>query len=125
MTSLFDAFGAQEIRDVVKCRAHLIEIAGFPPSHVIIITLTQIRDHYISRVGMPTYLSQMLGDVVKIPIRMCRLIWEDGNTFDGKLELEHPNMVVQRFIRKYYRIHNLPYKVIYGLTTDVEQVKYL
>jgi hypothetical protein len=125
MMSLFDAFGAQEIRDVVKCRAHLIEVAGFPRNHVIIITLTQIRDHYISRVGMPAYLSQMLGDIAKIPIRMCKLIWEDGNTFDGKLELERSDMAVQHFIRKHYRIHTLPYVIEAHLGVEQVQTRYL
>src|SRR5262245_5326751 len=67
-----DVFGAKEIRDVLKSRAHCLR-AGFPPQHIIIATLNEIRDHYILKVGLPTYLSQMLGDLGKAQIQYCTL----------------------------------------------------
>ncbi|NJN97625.1 MAG: hypothetical protein HC875_27875 [Anaerolineales bacterium] len=57
-----DVFGTKEIRDVLKSRAHCLR-AGFPSNHIIIVTLNEIRNHYILKVGLPTYLSQMLGEL--------------------------------------------------------------
>jgi hypothetical protein len=104
-----DVFGTKEIRDVLKSRAHCLR-AGFPPQHVIIITLNEIRDHYIIKVGLPTYLSQMLGDVAKAPIRYCTLY--DPN--DQPLEFDlnrNPAQPLQRFIAQRFQWDELPFRI--------------
>ena len=71
----FNILSAKEMRDVLKSKAHCLR-AGFPPSHAIILTLNEFRAHYIGRVGMATYLSQMLGALGKIPMQDCILYSE-------------------------------------------------
>lgn len=102
----FTIFGAAEIRDVLKSKAHCLR-AGFSANHFIIKTLNEIRDNYIQRVGLPTYLSQMLGPVGTVPIEFCTLYNEHG----GKIGL-HLNgncqQPLQRFIAKHFEWNKLP-----------------
>jgi hypothetical protein len=105
----FSLFGAKEIRDVLKNKAHCLH-AGFPPDHIIIETLNEIRDHYLLRVGLPTYLSQMLGELGTVPVRHCTLYAEDGQRIEIHINGNH-NQPVQRFIAKQFRSDNLPFKV--------------
>jgi hypothetical protein len=105
----FSIFGAKEIRDVLKSKAHCLR-AGFPPDHVIITTFNEIRDHYILRVGLPTYLSQMLGDVATVPMQYCQFYAEDGRPVKIDLNGNH-YQPVQRFIAKRFGKDNLPFKV--------------
>lgn len=104
----FNIFSVREIRDILKSKAHCLQ-AGFPPHHIIIKTLNDIRDHYISRVGLPTYLSQMLGECGQVPIQYCTLYGEDNRRLD--IHLNNPDQAVQRFIRKYFQWDKLPFKV--------------
>ena len=105
----FSIFGAKEIRDVLKNKAHCLR-AGFAPSHVIIATFNEIRDHYILRVGLPTYLSQMLGDLATTPMRYCTLYSDDGRRIEINLNGSH-NQPIQRFIAKCFGKDDLPFKV--------------
>jgi hypothetical protein len=105
----FSLFGAKEIRDVLKNKAHCLH-AGFPPDHIIIETLNEIRDHYMLRVGLPTYLSQMLGELATVPVRYCTLYTEDGHRIKVRVNGNH-SQPVQRFIAKQFRKDNLPFKV--------------
>jgi hypothetical protein len=105
----FSIFGAKEIRDVLKNKAHCLR-AGFPPNHVIIETLNEIRDHYILRVGLPTYLSQMLGDLATVPMQYCNLYSEDGRRIEINLNGGH-KQPMQRFIAKWFGKDDLPFKV--------------
>ncbi len=105
----FSLFGAKEIRDVLKNKAHCLH-AGFPPNHIIIETLDEIRDHYILRVGLPTYLSQMLGELATVPVRNCTLYTEDGHRIEIHVNGNH-NQPVQRFIAQQFQSDNLPFKV--------------
>jgi hypothetical protein len=102
-------FGAKEIRDVLKNKAHCLH-AGFPPDHIIIETLNEIRDYYILRVGLPTYLSQMLGELGTDPVQNCTLYTEDGQRIEIRVNGNH-NQPLQRFIAKQFREDNLPFKV--------------
>lgn len=104
-----DIFGAKEIRDVLKSRAHCLR-AGFSVDHVIITTLNDIRDYYILKVGLPTYLSQMLGEVAKAPLQNCTLY--DSSDQPIKFELP-PNRTqpLQRFIAHRFQWDELPFKV--------------
>jgi hypothetical protein len=121
----FSLFGAKEIRDVLKNKAHCLH-AGFPPDHIIIETLNEIRDHYILRVGLPTYLSQMLGELATVPARNCALYTEDGQRIDIHVNGNH-NQPVQRFIAKQFRRDNLPFKVEIhrDSTPDRFEIRYL
>ena len=105
----FSMFGAREIRDVLKSRAHCLR-AGFPPNHIIIKTLNEIRDHYIQRVGLATYLSQMLGSIANVPVQDCTLFGQNGRRIEVLLNGSY-NQPLQRFIAKHFRWDNLPTKV--------------
>jgi hypothetical protein len=121
----FSLFGAKEIRDVLKNKAHCLH-AGFPPDHIIIETLNEIRDHYMLRVGLPTYLSQMLGELATVPVRNCALYTEDGHRIEIHVNGNH-SQPVQRFIAKQFRSDNLPFKVeIHRESTpDRVEIRYL
>ncbi len=99
-------FNCQQIRDVVRTRAHYI-MAGCPPDTPIIVELTQKRDEYLKQVGLATYLSQMLGKVAPLSIRFCVLGWPDGRIVDS---FDQPKCLVQHYIRKHYH-DDLPYAV--------------
>ncbi len=105
----YSVFGAKEIRDVLKSREHCLK-AGFPPNHIIIATLNEIRDHYVSRVGLPTYLSQMLGELAKVPVQHCALYDAAGQQLqlDFKSSQHQP---IQRFIARQFSVGNLPYRI--------------
>ncbi|MFQ5611109.1 MAG: hypothetical protein ACE5H9_03155 [Anaerolineae bacterium] len=105
----FSVFGAREVRDVLKSRAYCLK-AGFPWDHPIIATFNEIRDEYIKRVGLPTYLSQMLGPLAVVPVEDCKLYQSDQQEM-----LVHLNgngkQPLQRFIRKQLGFRKLPFKV--------------
>lgn len=105
----FSVFGAKEIRDVLKNKAHCLR-AGFPPDHMIIATFNEIRNHYMLRVGLPTYLSQMLGDLATVPMQYCKLYTEGCQRIEINLNGSH-NQSVQRFIAKWFGKDNLPFMV--------------
>jgi hypothetical protein len=120
-----DIFGAKEIRDVLKSRAHCLR-AGFPPRHLIIATLNEIRDYYILKVGLPTYLSQMLGDLAKTEIQHCTLF--DHSDRPMKLDLKNnPSQPLQRFIARHFHTDNLPFRVevLKGSDAARVEVRYL
>jgi hypothetical protein len=105
----YSVFGAREIRDVLKSREHCLR-AGFPANHIIIMTLNEIRDHYVVKVGLPTYLSQMLGELAKAPVQCCTLYNQVGRLIELHLTKNH-NQPVLRFIVQQFGKDNLPYKV--------------
>lgn len=120
-----DVFGTKEIRDVLKSRAHCLR-AGFPPNHIIITTLNEIRNHYILKVGLPTYLSQMLGELAPAPIQACELY----NQHDHPIKLNLNNQTQQsllRFIVKNFQPNELPFKVEWrrNLQQGAAEVRYL
>lgn len=116
-----DVFGAKEIRDVLKSRAHCLR-AGFSFHHIIISTLNEIRNHYILKVGLPTYLSQMLGEVAKAPIEHCLLY--DFNDQPIALDLNHnPKQSLQRFIAQRFQWDELPYRIEVCKEGDPERIE--
>ena len=121
----YSVFGAKEIRDVLKSKAHCLH-AGFPANHVIIQTLNEIRKHYIIKVGLPTYLSQMLGPAGQAQMQYCMLYDENHRQLKIDLNGNH-NQSVQRFIAKHFPIHKLPFKleVRNESNTDQVDVRYL
>lgn len=116
-----DVFGAKEIRDVLKSRAHCLR-AGFSIQHIIIATLNEIRNHYILKVGLPTYLSQMLGEVAKTPIQHCLLY--DSNDQPIELDPNHnPRQSLQRFIAQCFQWDELPYRIEICKEGDPERIE--
>lgn len=116
-----DIFGAKEIRDVLKSRAHCLR-AGFPSKHIIIATLNEIRDHYILKVGLPTYLSQMLGELGKAQTQYCTFF----NDADQPIQFElHNNQTlpVQRFIAKRFHWDDLPFRIEVRKEGDLDRVE--
>ena len=105
----FDILTTKEIRDVLKSKAHCLR-AGFPPNHMIIQTLNEFRDHYVKKVGLPTYLSQMLGDVGRVQMQYCRLFREDGSEIQVQVNGSH-NQPVQRFIARQFSVDTLPFMI--------------
>ncbi len=117
----YDIFGAREIRDVLKSKIHCLR-AGFSANHVIIKTLNEIRDHYIQKVGLATYLSQMLGPLGNIPIQHCTLYGENGRRLELHLN-GNTNQSVQRFIAQRFEWHNLPAMVQVRRNPDPSNVE--
>jgi hypothetical protein len=116
-----DIFGAKEVRDVLKSRAHCLR-AGFSTHHIIISTLNEIRNHYILKVGLPTYLSQILGEVAKAPIQHCLLYNSDDQLI--RLELNYnPTQPLQRFIAQHFQWDELPYRIEVRKEGDAERVE--
>ena len=121
----FDMFGVKEIRDVLKSKAHCLR-AGFPPHHQIINTLNEIKAHYIQRVGLPTYLSQMLGDVSTAPVEQCRLYAESGAPIEIFLNGSRHQPLL-RFIARKFPWDKLPARVEVDLPgkPDQTQIRFL
>lgn len=121
----YDVFGAREIRDVLKSKIHCLR-AGFSTNHLIIKTLNEIRDHYVQRVGLATYLSQMLGPLGNEPVQHCSLYEENGRRVEIHLN-GNTNQPIQRFIAQRFEWHNLPAKVEVHRNPDrtAVEVRYL
>lgn len=109
-----DLLTTADVRDVLKCKAHLLRV-GIPPDFVAVETLTVIINHYRERVGLKTYLSQMLGELAETPVSECALYWMNGERI--KLTGSRP---LQRFIWRAFPDGILPFMVKVG-----EETKYL
>ena len=99
---------ANQIRDLLKTRAHCLH-AGFLPTHPLIVVFNKMRDEYILQVGLPTYLSQMLGSLATVSIQECILYDHTGDLL--KLDLKGHQQPVQRFIGEHFWPDNLPCRV--------------
>lgn len=114
-------FRAGDIRDILKSKAHCLR-AGFAPDDLIIQTLNEIRNDYIHRVGLPTYLSQMLGHLANVQMQHCRLFRADGHPVSL-----HPNgsytQPLQRFIARHFQIQHLPFIVEFQNPYNPEQIE--
>jgi hypothetical protein len=121
----FNVFGAQEIRDLLKNKAHCLR-AGFPPDHILIAILDEIRDSYLLRVGLPTYLSQMLGKLSTARLDQCTLYSEGWHRININLKGNH-NQSLLRFLAKQFGCDDLPFVVeVRGEADPNEvQVRYL
>jgi hypothetical protein len=102
-------FKAREIRNILKSKAHCLR-AGFPLDHMILSVLDEIRDDYVRRVGLATYLSQMLGDLANIPVQDCAFFNESGQPIEVHLN-GHGQHPVQRFVARQFGRKNLPFRV--------------
>jgi hypothetical protein len=121
----YSVFEAQDVRLVLKNRSQCLR-AGFPISHPIIVTFNEIRDEYIKRVGLATYLSQMLGPLAVVPISRCTLYQTDSREIVVHLN-GHGQQPVQRFIRNHFNLRNLPFKiaVAQGDSGESVEIRYL
>lgn len=99
---------ASQIRDLLKTRSHCL-MAGFPLDHPLIRALDKLRNEYIIAVGLPTYLSQMLGPLATASIGECTLY--DRRDRALPLDCDNPRQPLQRFIREQFLLGELPYRV--------------
>ena len=107
--SISHHFRAKEIRDILKSKAHCLR-AGFQDDHTIIKTLNDIRDSYIRLVGLPTYLSEMLGPIATAPIRACRLYRANGQPIKYHLN-GNQHQPLQKFIQQNFPPSDLPFRI--------------
>lgn len=106
-----DALDTPDIRDVLKCRSHLLRV-GIPADFAAVKTLTVLIDGYRKRVGLATYLSEMLDGLASAPVGECEIY-----TMDGLRVVAQGNEPIQKYLR---RLDWLPFKVVVG-----EETKYL
>ena len=102
-------FRSRDIRNILKSKAHCLR-AGFPLDHMIISVSDEIRDHYVKRVGLATYLSQMLDDLANVPVQNCAFFDESGQPIEVHLN-DNREQPVQRFVARHFGQKNLPFRV--------------
>lgn len=110
-----DLLTTADVRDCLKARSHLLR-CGVPFDFAAVETLTIIIDHYRYKVGLPKYLSEMLGEVANEPVSDCALYWLDGSRIATPAKSEQP---VLRFLRRFGG-GVLPFKVVAN-----EETRYL
>ncbi|GIK38461.1 MAG: hypothetical protein BroJett011_22940 [Chloroflexota bacterium] len=101
-------FSASQIRDLLKTRAHCLQ-AGFPITHPLMGALNKLIGEYIARVGLATYLSEMLGPVAMVSMDKCTLY--DHTDRPLELDLKNYQQPLQHFIKEKFLLDNLPSKV--------------
>jgi hypothetical protein len=116
-----NAFKAQDIRDILKSKAHCLQ-AGFPVNHSIIVTFEEILDNYVNRVGLRTYLSQMLGNLANIPAHNCAFFDENNRAIDV-YPYSDGKQPVQKFIARQFNSKLLPFRVDIRKQSDSRQVE--
>ena len=104
----FDVFQAPEIRDLLKTKAHLLR-AGLPADHVVIETFSQIVAVYRRRVGLATYLSQMLDNLANVPVGECTLYTAENERIDCD-SYGDKIQPIQKFLGRFRG--RLPFKII-------------
>jgi len=77
---------------------------------MIISVFGEILDDYVKRVGLPTYLSQMLGDLANIPVQNCAFFDESGQPIGVHLN-SNGQQSVQRFVAWQFGRENLLFRV--------------
>ena len=114
-------FKAQEIRNILKSKAHCLR-AGFPSDNTIISVLDEIRDDYVRRVGLATYLSQMLGDLANVPVQNCAFFDESERPI-----VVHPDgngqQPVHRFVAGRFGQESLPFRVDIRRQSDSNRIE--
>jgi hypothetical protein len=104
-----NVFRAREIRDILKSKAHCLR-AGFPSDNMIISIFDEILVGYVKRVGLATYLSQMLGDLANVPVQNCAFFDESEQPVEVHLN-GNGQQPVQRFVARQLGPENLPFRV--------------
>jgi hypothetical protein len=114
-------FEAREIREVLKNKAHCLR-AGFPLDHMIISVFDEIRDDYMKRVGLATYLSQMLGGLANVPVQNCAFFDESEQPIEVHLN-SNGQQPVQRFVARQFGLMNLPFRVDIRRQADSSRIE--
>jgi hypothetical protein len=114
-------FKAKEIRDILKNKAHCLR-AGFPLDHMIISVFDEIRDDYVGRVGLATYLSQMLGGLANVPVQNCEFFDEGGQPIEVSLN-GNGRQPVQRFVARQFGRKGLPFRVDIRRQVDSSRIE--
>ena len=114
-------FEAREIREVLKNKAHCLR-AGLSLDHIIISVFDEIRDDYMKRVGLATYLSQMLGALANVPVQNCVFFDESGHLIEVPLN-GNGRQPVQRFVARQFGQKGLPFRVDIRRQPDSNQIE--
>lgn len=114
-------FKAQDIRDILKSKAHCLQ-AGFPANHSIILTFEEILDNYVNRVGLRTYLSQMLGNLANVPAQNCAFFDEHNRSIDV-YSYSDKKQPIQRFIAREFNSKRLPFRIDIRKQSDSRRVE--
>ena len=117
----WSVFKAQDIRDILKSKAHCLQ-AGFPLNHAIILTFEEILDNYVTRVGLKTYLSQMLGNLANVPAQNCAFFDEHNRLIDIHLH-DGKRQPVQKLIARQFNQKHLPFRIDIRKRSDSEQTE--
>jgi len=114
-------FRAREIRNILKSKANCLQ-AGFPLDHMIISVFDEILDDYVKRVGLATYLSQMLGDLANVPVQNCTFFNESEQPIEIHLN-SNGQQPVQRFVAQQFGRRGLPFRVDIRKQSDSSRVE--
>jgi hypothetical protein len=114
-------FRAREIRNILKSKAHCLQ-AGFPLDHMIISVFDEILEDYVKRVGLATYLSQMLGDLANVPVQNCTFFNESEQPIEIHLN-SNGQQPVQRFVAQQFGRRSLPFRVDIRKQSDSSRVE--
>jgi hypothetical protein len=114
-------FKTQEVRSILKSKAHCLQ-AGFPLDHMIFAVFDEILDDYVKRVGLATYLSQMLGGLANVPAQNCAFFDESEQPIKVYLN-GNGQQPVQRFVARQFGRENLPFRVDIRKPPDFNQIE--
>jgi hypothetical protein len=89
---------------------------------MIISVFDEIRDDYVRRVGLVTYLSQMLGDLANIPMQNCAFFDESEQPIEVHLS-GNGRQPVQRFVAQQFGRRNLPFRVYIRRLPDSSRIE--
>ena len=112
-----------EIRPFVKGRGILMR-KGYRADAAPVVECSKLIDRYLYHVGLPTYLSQMLGRLATVSMYRCMLGWLDGRILVGRI-CEHPRMQAQQFLKYKVGIKDLPYVVEVTLEEGLVVARYV
>ena len=113
-------FKTRDIRDILKSKAHCLR-AGFPMDHAIISVFDEILDDYTRRVGLATYLSQMLGDLANVPAQNCAFFDESEQPIEFQFN-GNGKQPVQRFVAQHFK-KKLPFRLDIRRQPDSDRIE--
>ena len=114
-------FKTSEIRNILKSKAHCLE-AGFPLDHMIVSVFDEIVDHYVKRVGLAAYLSQMLGNLANVPVKNCEFFDESEQPIEVDFN-GNGQEPVQRFVARQFGPKDLPFRVDIRRQSDSSRIE--
>jgi len=76
---------------------------------MIISVFDEILDDYVKRVGLATYLSQMLGDLANVPVQNCAFFDESEQPIEFQFN-GNGRQPVQRFVAQHFE-KKLPFRL--------------